>query len=397
MATEYDQQGYVIGEISDPAPSSADTPQAQRPPISNSKASSKYQAHMMKYPLDVMGVSHQNYIMFYINVQSDSKVVRDQSDEISTTQPSRAGMNSLVGKPFSTYTYVAAKAAEGAILGAIAAGSQATGGDGTAKTINTLKSAAKGFAFGGLGAGALAAGATTLVSNNFTKIDFGQPAKRLKEAIVLYTPQQLSVRYGMQWSEEEMDMATAMATNPELANSLKAVENQNRSGGGQSSSAVGGATRATANIVAAEVLKKNAGMSAASRTAGNPRKEQIFKGVDYRRFTFDYQFYPKSPEEAKAALNIIWLFKYHMHPEFKDANNFVYVYPSEFDIEYFINGSPNESLNKISSCVLTEMNVNYSPNGVFSTFPDGTPTQINMTLNFVELETLTKERIEAGL
>jgi hypothetical protein len=86
-----------------------------------------------------------------------------------------------------------------------------------------------------------------------------------------------------------------------------------------------------------------------------------------------------------------------MHPEFKDANNFVYVYPSEFDIEYFINGSPNDNLNRISSCVLTEMNVNYSPNGVFSTFPDGTPTQINLTLNFVELETLTKERIEAGL
>jgi hypothetical protein len=134
-----------------------------------------------------------------------------------------------------------------------------------------------------------------------------------------------------------------------------------------------------------------------SRSAGNPRKEQIFKGVDYRRFTFDYQFAPRDAAEAQAALNIIWLFKYHMHPEFKDANNFVYVYPSEFDIEYYIGERQNTSLNKISSCVLTEMNVNYSPNGVFTTFPDGTPTQINVTLNFVELETLTKERIEAGL
>ena len=372
---------------------------AAKRPITSTKAASKYVASMMKYPLDVTYKTHQNYIMFYINVQSDSKVKREQSDEIAQIQPSRAGMNSLVGKPFSEYTYVAAKAAEGAILGAIAAGASgaANGKDLVGKLGGALKGVAGGALGGAAAGGALAGATTTMVSNDFTKIEFGQPAKRLKEAIVLYTPQQLSVRYGMQWSEEEMDIGIAMATNPELANSLKAVENQNRSGGGQSSSAVGGATRATANIVAAEVLKKNAGMSAASRTAGNPRKEQIFKGVDYRRFTFDYQFYPKSPEEAKAALNIIWLFKYHMHPEFKDANNFVYVYPSEFDIEYFINGSPNENLNRISSCVLTEMNVNYSPNGVFSTFPDGTPTQINMTLNFVELETLTKERIEAGL
>jgi hypothetical protein len=86
-----------------------------------------------------------------------------------------------------------------------------------------------------------------------------------------------------------------------------------------------------------------------------------------------------------------------MHPEFKDKNTFVYVYPSEFDIEYFFAGKENSSLNKISSCVLKEMTVNYSPNGTFTTFPDGTPTQINMTLQFVELETLTKERIEAGL
>jgi hypothetical protein len=284
-------------------------------------------------------------------------------------------------------------------MGAVAAGSSGAAGgkDLVGKAGGALKGIAGGALGGAVAGGALAGATTTLVSNDFTKINFGQPAKRLKEAIVLYTPQQLSVRYGMQWSEEEMDIATAMATNPELANSLKAVDSQNKSGGGQSSSKAGGVARAAGNVIAAEILKKNAGMSAASRTAGNPRKEQIFKGVDYRRFTFDYQFYPKSAEEAKAALNIIWLFKYHMHPEYKDANNFDYVYPSEFDIEYFINGSPNENLNKISSCVLTEMNVNYSPNGVFSTFPDGTPTQINMTLNFVELETLTKERIEAGL
>jgi hypothetical protein len=383
---------------SDPAPSQADKPESKRP-ISNTKAASKYVASLMKYPLDVTFKTHQNYIMFYINVQTDSKVVREQSDEIAQTQPSRAGMNSLVGKPFSEYTYVAAKAVEAGVLGAVAAGASgaSSGKDLVGKAGGALKGVAGGFAAGALAGGAIAGATTTLVSNDFTKIEFGQPAKRLKEAIVLYTPQQLSVRYGMQWSEEEMDIATAMATNPELANQLKAVEGQNKSGAGQASDKAGGVARAAGNVLAAEILKKNAGLSAASRTAGNPRKEQIFKGVDYRRFTFDYQFSPKSPEEAKAALNIIWLFKYHMHPEFKDANNFVYVYPSEFDIEYFINGSPNDNLNRISSCVLTEMNVNYSPNGVFSTFPDGTPTQINLTLNFVELETLTKERIEAGL
>ena len=81
----------------------------------------------------------------------------------------------------------------------------------------------------------------------------------------------------------------------------------------------------------------------------------------------------------------------------KDSSNFIYIYPSEFDIEYCFGSGQNQKLHKISSCVLTELNVNYSPNGVFSTFPDGMPTQINMQMSFTELELLTKERIKAGL
>ena len=96
-------------------------------------------------------------------------------------------------------------------------------------------------------------------------------------------------------------------------------------------------------------------------------------------------------------MNIIQEFKYHMHPEFKDANNFVYIYPSEFDIIYYSNGKENKNLHRHTSCVLTEVNVNYTPNGLFTTFPDGQPTQINVTLSFRELALLTKDKIKDGL
>jgi hypothetical protein len=43
------------------------------------------------------------------------------------------------------------------------------------------------------------------------------------------------------------------------------------------------------------------------------------------------------------------------------------------------------------------MNVNYTPQGRFNAFADGSPTQINMVLTFRELVPLTKERIEDGL
>jgi hypothetical protein len=199
----------------------------------------------------------------------------------------------------------------------------------------------------------------------------------------------------MQWQEEEMDLAVTIATNPEVAKSLEAVKDSLSKGNIKDAASAGGGI--AGKIVGAELLKKSPSLSAASRSAANPRKEQLFKGVDYRRFTFDYQFAPRDSDEARDVLQIVNMFKYHMHPEFKDSSNFIYIYPSEFDIEYCFGNGPNQRLHKISSCVLTEMNINYSPNGVFSTFPDGMPTQINIQMSFTELELLTKERIKAGL
>ena len=132
--------------------------------------------------------------------------------------------------------------------------------------------------------------------------------------------------------------------------------------------------------------------------AANPKKEQVFKGVDFRTFSFDYQFFPRDIDEAANVLRIIEEFKYHMHPEFKeDTNNFVYVYPSEFDITYFTNNRENRKLHRHASCVLTDININYTPNGVFTTLPNGMPAQINMTLNFRELALMTKDKIKDGL
>jgi hypothetical protein len=43
------------------------------------------------------------------------------------------------------------------------------------------------------------------------------------------------------------------------------------------------------------------------------------------------------------------------------------------------------------------MTINYTPNGMFTTFPDGMPTQIDITLAFRELALLTKDKVKDGL
>ena len=73
-----------------------------------------------------------------------------------------------------------------------------------------------------------------------------------------------------------------------------------------------------------------------------------------------------------------------------------FIPPAEFDIKFFFNGSENENINKISTCVLTTIDVNYSAGGSWTTFQDGMPVEIGMILKFKELELMHKGRIQDG-
>jgi hypothetical protein len=80
-----------------------------------------------------------------------------------------------------------------------------------------------------------------------------------------------------------------------------------------------------------------------------------------------------------------------MHPELTE-NKMFYIYPSEFDIEYFYKDKINPHIHRFARCALTNMSVEYGGEQ-FVTFEDGSPVEINMSLTFQELEQMTSEGI----
>jgi hypothetical protein len=330
----------------------------------------QYQTNSFMYPNDLLAPDGRyggNYAVFYININIDGKLAKSLDDEQFVKQiPPRDRGDLIAGTQSKTRLFAANATlnAGGALLGsALGVGNVST----------------PAAVLGGVGAGATANFAASAT----------RTMKRIKTAIALHIPNQLQIRYGMQYSEEDtLGMAMALEGIDEI---LSAV-----AGGGKLADLTDTAQAAVTNLTLSKGIGA-AGLSAATGLAANPKKEQIFKGVDFRTFQFDYQFFPRSADEAANVLRIIKEFKYHMHPEFKDANNFVYIYPSEFDIFYYQGGVENLNIHRHTSCVLQEMNVNYTPNGNFTSFANGMPTQINITLNFRELSLLTKDKIEDGL
>jgi len=367
---------------------------------------SEYRIDNLSYPIDLLsnntdntgkypktgGTEYgSNYVVFYINVNESSKLLVE-SDQwygnkvVQNFTPNDAsrisGQGITAGE--AAVGIGLGTAVEGGTLGAIVGGN--------------AKGAALGAAGGGI-AGVVGAGVimtqTGAAKSKDTMTEIKSPAfskqmKRLVTAIALHTPNQFTTRYGMNWNETDTDaFQLAMRGGETLGKAISDYATGN----------VSNVSEPLKSMASAIMLKTSSGREAVSAITGlapNPKKEQIFKSVDFRTFQFEYNFFPKSKQEYQNVQNIIYLFKLHMHPEYKDTGNFLYLYPSEFDIVHYSGIDENFNLPRHTSCALSELSINYSPQGQFTSFDGGAPTQINIVMTFKELSQLSKERIQEG-
>jgi hypothetical protein len=88
--------------------------------------------------------------------------------------------------------------------------------------------------------------------------------------------------------------------------------------------------------------------------------------------------------------------RYHAAPEL-GPGGFWFVPPAEFDITFFRQGVENRNLPRINTCVLERIDIDYAPqSGIYSTFKDGQPLAVRLSLGFREIEILHKRRVLQG-
>ena len=215
--------------------------------------------------------------------------------------------------------------------------------------------------------------------------------------IALYLPNKLVNSGTIGYNNVDFELLQAGAS---VLNELKDGEPVNAI-----SATLGLGARALSNVIdgIAGIAGVNPNASAALQQvtglAINPRQQQTFQGVQTRGFDFTFSFAPKNQKEAVEVSKIIRAFRKLSHPSISHGA-FLNV-PDEFEIRYykvFNNGvvAENLFLNKIGRCALTAINVDYTPNGINATFPDGSPVRTSLTMQFTELRPLVREDIEEG-
>ena len=69
--------------------------------------------------------------------------------------------------------------------------------------------------------------------------------------------------------------------------------------------------------------------------------------------------------------------------------------PNVFKLKYiFKSGGQHPFLNKIKLCALTSFNVQYTPDGSYMTYDDGSMTSYNVSMSFGELNPIYEDEID---
>ena len=137
-----------------------------------------------------------------------------------------------------------------------------------------------------------------------------------------------------------------------------------------------------------------------ARTAGkvlNPNLELLFSGPALRTFAYTYKFTPREEREAKMIRNIVRFFKKHMAAKREKGKEIFLKSPDVFRLQYiFKNGGQHPFLNKIKLCALRSLDVQYTPDGSYMTYDDGSMTSYQVSMQFGELNPIFNTDFEGS-
>ena len=357
------------------------------------------------FPLDVTNSdqglgNHGHYMLFFINEQQDSQISfgRKQADAQGSASILKARAENGISEFIRTATDTISASGFGQEfetvknklgLDSLIDGLSQNVGE---STIDPKELQGKGKS-------------TIEQSNNTARVD-RKPTTRLDTAIALYMPPTINVSYTANYTDTEIGALGAKISDSLQQGTAKDVIKDLMSDQTKDEM-VDAATKGLLAVAggipgaqgARELFEMQKGFIMTNRM------ELAFKGLPKRGFQYTFKMIPKSEEEANEIKNIVDAFKINMLPEgmsVDDKSGFTgkrLKIPNTFDIKYMYVGKENEYLHKISTCVLESMNVSYGGDR-FKAFDGNSkgapPVETTMTLNFKEMELITKQRAQEG-
>ena len=131
-----------------------------------------------------------------------------------------------------------------------------------------------------------------------------------------------------------------------------------------------------------------------------------------RTFNFNWKLVPRNDAETRAIKNILQVLRGRSLPDYAaklglteggaslDGGNISdrwLTVPHVFRLHWKNgdNGQRIDSLPKIKPCVMTDVQINYTPDNIWATYEGANPVAYDMTLGFTETEIITSQEVLA--
>ena len=401
--------GNIPGLTSVSGNRTSKSPQAR---LNNFSTRGNGEPKALQFPLDVTSNeglgNHGHYIMFYINAQEDAKLTTEEVD--------KSARGSIADDPSQQYSVPKFIREYDAIKDRYVEKSQDNferKGSGVSKQTNEYyKQSIENSDIRQLdpdGTQGITSINTIPVkkSKRFTGSTIKltrAPTRRLKTGIALFMPASVQTTYTANYTDTEIGGGTEDALNAFNAAVGSKFDRSVEAFFAMEEAFIEGAEKlllSTASTIVPGLAGVREAAFAKQGAVISDRMELAFKGINKRQFQYTFKMIPRSQEEAEEIRKIIFVFKNNMLPEFVGGNRAGrrLRVPNTFDIQYMYNGRKNDFLHHISTCVLESMNVSYGGDR-YKTFQgqeDGAPpVETSITLNFKEMELITRERINEG-
>lgn len=253
--------------------------------------------------------------------------------------------------------------------------------------------------------------------------------------ILLYMPEDIGAQYGVDWGAQEftnvgrdlLNVFGAIATGNAGSAATGAIDTIKNSTG-RLPSLLGQGVADLINTIPGQLggqVDLQQVLSGLTGTILNPNTELLFNGFTLRSFDLAFKMAPTNGPEATEIKTIINTFKQAALPRYgsqgstdifkriKDANvpgipdtpndnleefpNNSYISnPYLCQVNFKKGASAHPFIPKYKPCVISNIDVSYTPDGSWATYSDGSPVATSLRITFKESKLVYAEEIEDG-
>ena len=235
--------------------------------------------------------------------------------------------------------------------------------------------------------------------------------------VLLYMPDDISDTYAANWEGKAFGATTAgilSGTSADtFANKIKSLTNT--TGKSISKAPVEMAAGLVTNLakgITGDAINTGDIFGGVSGVIRNPNTEVLFQKMNLRTFDLTFKMSPYKMDEAIIIEKIIKAFKQAMLPQYQLGNHKVLGYnndgenkaveasfikvPKVCKVSYMRGSSLHPHLPKYKMCAITDVKINYTPDGNYAVFNDGRPVATELKVSFMETKLIFSEDVAEG-